>query len=79
MIGALLINIFAIRALNMGRHTRRKLISGLIAMYRDNGVESYYDASLLESYTARYRMFVAVLAILASIAILVPLVERLMG
>jgi hypothetical protein len=79
VIGTLLINFFAIRALIAGRHTRAKLVGGLISMYRDNDIDKYYDPSLLDTYAARYKLFVAVLTILAAIAIVVPLLERIVG
>jgi len=79
VIATLLINTFAVRALVAGRHTRVMLISGLLSMYKDNGIEQYYDPSLLETYAARYKLFVAVLIILAAISILVPLLARLLG
>lgn len=72
-----LINIFVIRALLTGRDTRKKLLNGLVTMYRDNDVEKYYDESLLSSYGFRYKLFVAVLLVLAVIAIFVPLLMRI--
>ena len=50
LIATILINSFAVRALLAGRDTRNKLVSGLVAMYRDNDVDKYYDASLLDTY-----------------------------
>ena len=47
----LLINSFAGRALLTGRDTRRKLLSGLVTMYKDNDVDKYYGASLLNVRT----------------------------
>jgi hypothetical protein len=73
----ILINLFVIRALLTGRETRGKLLTGLVTMYRDNNVEKYYDESLLKAYSTRYRLFVVVLAIIALIAIVVPLMNRL--
>lgn len=75
----IVINTFSIRALIAGRETRLKLLAGLIAMYRDNGVEKYYDASLLDSYSTRYRLFTAVIVSLALIALVVPILERFLG
>src|SRR4030065_579908 len=34
-----------------GRQMRKKLLTGLLRMYKDQGVEGYYDASLLADYT----------------------------
>ncbi|MBC8423945.1 hypothetical protein H8E07_07455 [bacterium] len=76
---AALINFFSVRALLAGRDTRTKLISGLIRMYKDNKVDAYYDASLLDSYQTRYRLFVAVLFSLFAISVVVPLMERFLG
>lgn len=59
----LLINSFAGRALLTGRDTRRKLLSGLVTMYKDNAVDKYYDASLLDVYGTRYKLFFAVLVL----------------
>lgn len=77
IVATLLINFFAIRALNAGRQTRSRLIAGLIAMYTDNAIDKYYDAALLDIYGARYKLFVAVLLVLAAIAIIVPLLARI--
>jgi hypothetical protein len=79
IIATLLVNWFALKALLSGKETRGKLLAGMIAMYRDNGVDKYYDASLLDTYQGRDRLFVGVLAIIACVAIVVPLIERVMG
>jgi len=78
-VATVLINVFSIRALIAGQGTRTKLINGLIRMYEDNNIAKYYDPTLLDSYGARYKLFVAVLASLAVIAIVVPLLERFLG
>jgi len=57
-----------------GRETRVKLISGLLKMYKDQGVEGYYDESLLSNYTTRYNLFLLAVVFTGLIAIVVPLV-----
>jgi hypothetical protein len=57
-----------------GRQTRVKLINGLLKMYKDQGVEGYYDASLLSNYNTRYNLFMLVVIFTGLIAIVVPLV-----
>jgi hypothetical protein len=57
-----------------GKQTRIKLINGLLKMYQDQGVEGYYDASLLGNYTVRYNLFLLTVVITGLIAIIVPLV-----
>jgi len=57
-----------------GKQTRIKLIGGLLKMYKDQGVEGYYDASLLSNYAIRYNLFLLVVVFTGLIAIVVPLV-----
>ena len=73
----LVVNAIALAGLGVGRQTRSKLLSGLVAMYTDK-VDKYYDKSLLSSYGTRYLLFGAVIVVLALTAIVVPLVIRWM-
>jgi len=73
----ILINLFVIKALFTGRDTRKKLLSGMVRMYKDNNVDQYYDESLMDAYGFRYKLFIAVLMILGVIAIVVPLLSRI--
>lgn len=57
-----------------GRQTRIKLISGLLKMYQDQGVDGYYDASLLSNYATRYNLFLFTVVFTGIIAIVVPVV-----
>ena len=57
-----------------GKQTRIKLISGLLKMYKDNGVEGYYDASLLSNYSTRYNLFIFTVLVTGLIAIVVPVI-----
>ena len=57
-----------------GKQTRIKLIGGLLKMYKDQGVEGYYDASLLSNYATRYNLFLFVVIFTGLIALVVPLV-----
>ena len=72
----ILINLFVVKALLTGRETRKKLLQGLVSMYKDNNVDKYYDESLLSAYGFRYKLFIAVLVVLAFISIFVPLLMR---
>ena len=71
-----LLNIVAVAALALGRRNRHILLGGLIAMYRDNDVDKYYDPSLMSNYGVRYFLFAGVIATLAVTAIIVPLIIR---
>jgi hypothetical protein len=72
----ILINVVAIFGLLKGKQTRTKLLSGLLAMYRDQQVDKYYDPSLLSSYGVRYNLFLMVVVCTGIIAIVVPFVMR---
>ena len=75
----LVINAVAVAALAFGRRNRRALLDGLVAMYRDNEVDRYYDPSLVSNYGVRYLLFGGVIVSLALTAIVVPIIIRLTG
>ncbi len=57
-----------------GKQTRIKLINGLLKMYKDQGVEGYYDESLLSNYALRYNLFLFVVVFTGLVALVVPTV-----
>jgi len=72
----IVVNLVVIFGLLKGRQTRVKLINGLLKMYKDQGVEGYYDASLLSNYNTRYNLFILVVVFIGLIAIVLPFVIR---
>ncbi len=70
------VNLVVIFGLLKGKQTRLKLIDGLLKMYKDQGVEGYYDASLLSNYNTRYYLFIFAVISIGLIAIVVPFVIR---
>ena len=76
IIMTLLLNAIAVVALGLGGRTRGLLLDGLIAMYRDNDIEKYYDPALVSNYGKRYQLFAGVMIILALTSIVVPLIIR---
>ena len=72
----IVVNLVVIFGLLKGKQTRLKLINGLLKMYKDQGVEGYYDASLLTNYNTRYNLFILVVIFIGVIAIVVPFVIR---
>ena len=70
------VNLVVIFGLLKGKQTRIKLINGLLKMYRDQGVEGYYDESLLSNYNLRYNLFILAVVCTGVIAIVVPFVIR---
>ncbi len=57
-----------------GKQMRIKLINGLLKMYKDQGVEGYYDVSLLSNYSTRYNLFIIAVVFTGLIAMVVPLI-----
>ena len=72
----IVVNLVVIIGILKGKQTRSKLLSGLIKMYKDQGVDGYYDSSLLVNYSTRYNLFILVVAFLGLIAIIVPFVAK---
>ncbi len=72
----IVVNLVVIIGILKGKQTRSKLLSGLIKMYKDQGVDGYYDASLLSNYSTRYNLFILVVVFLGMIAIFVPFIVK---
>jgi len=72
----IVVNLVAIQGLLKGKQTRNILLSGLMKMYKDQGVEGYYNPSLLGNYNTRYNLFILAVVFLGLIAIVVPFVIR---
>ena len=70
----IVVNFVVIIGLLKGKQTRLKLINGLLKMYKDQGVEGYYDSSLLSNYNTRYNLFLLAVVFMGFRAIVVPLV-----
>jgi hypothetical protein len=72
----LVVNFVAEIGLIRGRQMRKKLLSGLLKMYKDQGVEGYYDSSLISDYRTRYNLFMMAVLVTAVIAVVVPFIIR---
>jgi len=70
----IVVNFVVVIGLLKGKQTRIKLIDGLLKMYKDQGVEGYYDPSILGNYSTRYKLFLIVVIFTGLIAIVVPTV-----
>ena len=73
----LVVNLVVELGLIKGRQTRKKLLNGLLKMYKDQNVEGYYDPSLLADYGVRYNLFMVVVLAFGLIALIVPFVAKL--
>jgi len=72
----IVVNFVVIIGILKGKQTRAKLLNGLIKMYKDQGVDGYYDSSLLTNYNTRYNLFILVVVFLGLIAIVVPFIAK---
>ncbi len=72
----LVVNFVAEIGLIRGRQMRRKLLDGLLKMYKDQGVEGYYDASLIGDYKIRYNLFMLAVLVTGIITIVIPFTIR---
>lgn len=72
----IVVNLVVIIGILKGKQTRSKLLSGLIKMYKDQGVDGYYDTQLLSNYSTRYNLFILVVVFLGLIAIVVPFIVK---
>jgi len=70
------VNFVAEIGLIRGRQMRGKLLDGLLKMYKDQGVEGYYDPSLLSDYKTRYNLFMLTVLFTGLVAIIIPFVIR---
>lgn len=72
----LVVNFVAEIGLIRGRQMRKKLLNGLLKMYKDQEVEGYYDASLIGDYKTRYNLFMLAVLVTGIIAVVIPFVIR---
>jgi hypothetical protein len=72
----IVINFVAEIGLIRGRLMRKKLLTGLLKMYKDQGVEGYYDQSLLSDYRTRYNLFMLTVLFTGLLAIIIPFIIR---
>jgi len=70
----IVVNLVVEIGLIRGRQTRMKLLNGLVKMYHDQGVEGYYDPSLLSDYRTRYNLFMFVVLFTGLVALIIPFV-----
>jgi len=68
----IVVNVVVEIGLLKSMQTRKNLLSGLIKMYEDKGVDQYYDKSILKAYDTRYKLFMFVILFTGLVAITVP-------
>ena len=74
----IVVNLVVIFGLLKGKDTRAKLIDGLLKMYQDQGVDQYYDPSIIGNYDTRYLLFILAVVMTGVTAIVIPLLLKLL-
>ncbi len=74
----LVVNLVVEVGLLKGRGTRKKLLEGILKMYKDQNVEGYYDPTLLGDYRLRYNLFMLVVLAFGLTALIIPFALRLL-
>ena len=74
----IVVNLVVLVGLIKGRQSRKKLLEGLLKMYKDKGVDGYYDPTLLSDYRMRYNLFTALVLTFGLVALIIPFVVRLL-
>jgi hypothetical protein len=69
-----IINLVSVIGLVRGRQSRSKIITGLMKMYKDQGVDGYYDPSLLNDYGTRYNLFIVAVLFTGIVALIIPFI-----
>jgi hypothetical protein len=72
----IVINFVSEVGLIRGRQMRQKLIAGLLKMYKDQGVEGYYEATLVGDYRTRYNLFMFAVLFTGLIALIIPFILK---
>ena len=72
----IVVNLVVIFGLLRGKDTRNKLINGLLQMYRDQGVDQYYEPSIVSNYDTRYLLFILAVVTTGLTAIIIPLILK---
>jgi len=70
------VNLVVIFGLLKGKDTRTKLIDGSLKMYKDQGVDEYYDSSIIGNYDTRYLLFILAVVTTGLNAIVIPLILK---
>ena len=68
------INLCAIRALLQNKARRAMLNEGLMKLYKDEGMDQYYDGSIFKSYETRYNTYAVIVGTVGALSVIIPIV-----
>ena len=74
IVATVIISYAAVSALLKGKKRRLKLTEGLVEMYKEEGMEKYYNPSVTQAYETRYNLFAIVITLLGLLGVVIPLI-----
>ncbi|APV44952.1 hypothetical protein Dform_01631 [Dehalogenimonas formicexedens] len=74
LVVTIVFNILVIQALSKGVERRAKLTQGLVKLYQEEGLDKYYDSTIVEGYQARYGLYRNIVMIVGLLAVAIPVV-----
>jgi hypothetical protein len=69
-----LLNWYGIAALEKNKKQRAKLSEGLMKLLKDETLDQYHDGSIFKTYETRYGFFTVIMASVAALGVIVPVV-----
>lgn len=74
LIAIVVINLYTILALFSNKARKTKLTESLAKLYQEEDVTQYYAESVAKGYEARGNLFIAIIATIAALGIIIPLI-----
>ena len=74
IIATVAIDWYAIHTLLNHKKQRGKLNEGLMKLYKDEGMDQYYDGSIFKGYETRYDLYTVILGAVGAVSVIAPLV-----
>lgn len=74
ILATIAIDWYAVKTLLDHKKQRIKLNEGLMKLYKDEGVEQYYDGSIFKGYEKRYDLHALIIAAVGIVSVITPLV-----
>jgi hypothetical protein len=70
----ILINWYGVKVLLRNRAQRAKINDGLMNLYKDEGMDQYYDGSIYKTYESRYSLFAVIMGSVGALSVIVTLI-----
>jgi hypothetical protein len=74
LMATITIVVFSVRTLLENKKQRAALNEGLMKLYKDSGVDKYYDVAIFKGYGTRYNLFAIIIIAVGAVGVIAPLV-----